>query len=211
MDRKTKSPLTMRKEPVPEDMSWVDEPPRAGMGGHVTAYLVIDLSGSMSGQPLREAQDAAREFARQTDLAHSSVGLVTFADSNKTDIEATQDGKSLEKAITRMQIGAVGYGNAASPFDYTRKLLQDVQGARFIVLLTDGVWSHQDRAIQEAKQCHREEIEVIAIGFGGADKKFLAAVATSEAASFLTKSGKLVETFGSIAQQLTEGGGIRKM
>jgi len=212
-DRKTKEKLAMIKGPVPDDMSWVELPPSATGGqGHVTAYLAVDLSGSMSGKPLREAQDAAREFARQTDMAHSSVGLITFADKVRTNIEATQDVKALEKAISKMSIGAVGYGNLASPFEDTRRLLQDVTGARYIIVLTDGVWSRQDVAINQAKKCHADEIEVIAIGFGQADRKFLAAVATSEAASFFTRSGELVKTFGGIAQQITEGGGqLRKL
>lgn len=206
-DRASGSPLSLIKEPVPSDMAWVYGPPQVvEQREHITAYLAVDLSGSMSGDPLREAQQAAREFVRNTDLAHASLGLVTFADSVKTNIAATQDAKSLEKAIGAMSIGAVGYGNAASPFAPIHQLVKKVPGLRYIILLTDGVWSHQSRAIQEAKACHADEIDVIAIGFGGADRTFLSAVATTEAGSFYTRTGELVATFSSIAQQITEGG-----
>jgi hypothetical protein len=85
-----------------------------------------------------------------------------------------------------------------------------MKGARFIIVLTDGVWSYQQVAIDQAKACHHSEIEVIAIGFGGADEAFLRAIATTEKGSFFAKSGELVATFGTIAQELTETGGAAK-
>ena len=73
--------LPVTVEPVPADMSWLQRPPQESAAHvHLMAYLAFDLSGSMAGEPLAEAQDAAREFVRQTDLAHSSIGLISFAD-----------------------------------------------------------------------------------------------------------------------------------
>jgi hypothetical protein len=109
-----------------------------------------------------------------------------------------------------MHIGQVGIGNSASPFAEAHRLLGDMRGARFIIVLTDGVWSYQQVAIDQAKACHHSEIEVIAIGFGGADEAFLRAIATTEKGSFFAKSGELVATFGTIAQELTETGGAAK-
>jgi molecular chaperone DnaK len=76
-----------------------------------------------------------------------------------------------------------------------------------VVVLADGVWSHQKRAIAAAKNCHREGIEVIAIGFGEADQAFLKAVASSDENSFFTSQDRLVETYSTIAQVLTESTG----
>ena len=50
-------------------------------------------------------------------------------------------------------------------------------------------------------------IEIIAIGFGGADNTFLRAIATTEKGSYYAKTGELVSTFGTIAQELMESGG----
>lgn len=212
-NRATGRSLPMTVELVPEDMSWLGRPPEGVVErSHLTAYLAFDLSGSMAGAPLAEAQEAAHEFVRQSDLAHTSIGLISFADAVRTDIEASQNAKSLERAIARMNIGSVGYGNTASPFAHAHKLLQEIDGGRFIVLLTDGVWASQDGAVKEAKACRADNIEVIAIGFGGADRAFLRKVATSEKGSFFARAGELVSAFGTIAQELTEttGGTDRK-
>jgi molecular chaperone DnaK len=211
-DRASGRELRLIKESVPDDMSWVTRPPEAlTTQNHLTAYLAFDLSGSMSGTPLAEAQNAAREFIKRSDLAHTSIGLISFADSVHVDISASQDARSLEHAIGRLSIGSVGFGNDATPFAETHKLLKKVEGNRYIIVLTDGVWSCNGKAMREAKACHDDEIEVIAIGFGSADEQFLRKIATSKEATFFAGMHELVATFGSIAQELTEGGGrLRK-
>lgn len=208
-ERETQRTLTPIVEPLPDDMSWLDLPPRRRSSSEpVTAYLAFDLSGSMWGAPLEEAQRAAREFISQSDLSKCSLGVVEFADSNHTAQPACQNAKDVERAIDAMKIGArVGGGNMASPFAHTHELLKGRSGPRFIIVLTDGVWSYQDVARAEARACHQDGIEVIAIGFGYADKQFLADVATSETGSFFTSLNELVTTFGSIAREITETAG----
>ena len=207
-ERSTGKALPLTVEELPADMSWLDRAPaRSGARQHLTAYLAFDLSGSMRGAPLGEAQEAAREFLRQSDLNTSTIGLISFADRVLTDQAACQNAKSLEHAIQSMHIGQVGGGNSASPFTHAHQLLRDVNGARFLIVLTDGVWSDQPNAIREAKACHEAGIEIIAIGFGGADNAFLRAIATTEKGSYFAKTGELVSTFGTIAQELMESGG----
>jgi hypothetical protein len=72
------------------------------------------------------------------------------------------------------------------------------------------VWSCQAAAIKDAKKCHEAGIEVIAIGFGGADRAFLAQIASSSEQSFFTDMNRLAETFSTIAQELTESGGEKR-
>ena len=174
----------------------------------MTAYLAFDLSGSMTGQPLVEAKAAAHEFVTQSDLAGAAIGLISFADRVLTNLSATQDSQSLNAAIDGMVIGPVGFGNAATPFDFAHKLLSESDGPRYIVVLTDGVWGCRQQAIGEARACHADGIEVIAIGFGSADRSFLASIATSEDRSFFARAGgELVARFGTIAKELQEASG----
>jgi len=199
--------LPIRVESLPSDMSWLSRPPQASLAQeHLTVYMAFDLSGSMAGGPLQQAQKAANAFVDQMDLAHTSVGVIAFADSVSISINASQNAKQLRKAIGSLSIGMVGFGNATDPFREALDLLQKVSGARFLIVLTDGVWSHQEAAVKRAKACHQKEIEVVAIGFGGADKKFLRRIATSEEASLLTAVDKLVSTFSTIAKELTQRG-----
>jgi molecular chaperone DnaK len=81
------------------------------------------------------------------------------------------------------------------------------ESARYGVVLTDGLWEHQALAITEAQSCHRDAIEIIAIGFGDADERFLQQIASSTEQGFFTNLGGLTDVFTTIAQELTESGG----
>jgi len=160
---------------------------------------------------LAEAQKAAIGFVQKLDLSNTSVALMPFADSVKINQELTQNAKKLISGVNNwsdlMDKGTVGYGNATHPFDEALKMLKGQDDPKFIVVLTDGCWSYQDRAIQSAKKCAEDGIEVIAIGFGGADKKFLQSIATSDENALFTNLEGLVTSFSKIAQVLTETSG----
>jgi molecular chaperone DnaK len=200
--------LSVIKQTIPEDMSWIYKSPKEVSIAHKAVYLSVDLSGSMTGAPLAEAKQAMHEFVRSSDLSHTSIGLISFADSVRMDQPATQDGKKLSRAIDALAVG-LGGGNSAHPFGHALEQLKTIDGSRYFVVLTDGAWSCQSSAIQQAKVCHQAGIEIIAIGFGSADEKFLREIATSDQSALLIKTGDLTSTFGNIAQELvrSEPGG----
>jgi molecular chaperone DnaK len=214
IQRETGKKLTMIEVPLPTDMSWIDRAPVQEpeyVVPHLSVIIAVDLSGSMSGRPLEEAQKAAKGFVEKLDLSNASVALMPFADSVDVNQDLTQNAKKLISGINywsnMMAENTVGGGNSTHPFDKSLKLLKKQEAPRFIIVLADGVWSHQDRAIASAKKCAAEGIEIIAIGFGGADKKFLQAIATSDENALFTNLEGLVGSFSKIAQVLTETGG----
>ncbi len=211
-DRNNKSKLKIKIEKLPDDVPQrfmmppelqVDEPEC------ITAYLAFDLSGSMSGTPLEEAKKAALGFLKNSDLSHCSIGIIAFSDTVKTKLKASQNASKIKNAINDLTMGETGYGNDTHPFDEINNLMNRLDGRRFGLVLADGVWCNQNQAIKRAKQCHSNEIDIIAIGFGGADKQFLKAIASSDEDSFYTSMEGLVETFSTIAQVLAETGGRR--
>jgi molecular chaperone DnaK len=102
-----------------------------------------------------------------------------------------------------------GYGNADHPFQEIRRLLCDTDRRRFAIVLADGVWARQDKAIAAAQMCHEDGIEVAAIGFGGADRNFLEAISSDDAnALFVDGTDKLSGAFGTIAQSLGKASSI---
>ncbi|WP_272819417.1 VWA domain-containing protein [Scytonema hofmannii] len=109
--------------------------------------------------------------------------------------------------IDNLQIGRTGIGNSAHPFDEIFQHLDRAKGLRYPIVLTDGVWSDQVKAIRAAKRCHQAGIEIIAVGFGEADSNFLRQISSSENLNFFTNLRDLGETFSWIAQELTEGDG----
>jgi len=202
-------PLPLTVEPLPADVParFLCPPEETAVAVHVTAYLAFDLSGSMGGAPLREAQKAALGFLENTDLTHASIGVIAFADSVHVKLPASQNAREIARAIQSLAIGEVGGCNSAHPFDDVRSLLRDVDPPKFVITLADGVWACQDEAERSARAAVSEAVESIAIGFGSADRKFLKAIASSDEASFFTTLSGLVETFANIAQVLTESQG----
>jgi molecular chaperone DnaK (HSP70) len=172
----------------------------------VTVYLAFDLSGSMSGQPLAAAQQAARAFVGQVDLTTTAVGLIAFSDSVRVELKASQKATDIGKAIDGLRIGRTGDGNAGHPFDELYRLLHQREGTRFGLVLADGVWSCQPLAIQQARRCHKAGVDIIAVGFGGADRAFLDRIASATENSFFTGMDGLAATFSTIARELTESG-----
>jgi molecular chaperone DnaK len=213
VQRETKANLPLTVEPVPADLSWLSEPPpeQYVVTAHPSILITVDLSGSMSGNPLGEAQRAAKKFVVEIDLTHSSLGLIAFADRVQVTQEICQNAKKLNKGIDYwtplMDRGDVGWGNDAEPFSQALRLLKGREDPRFIIVLTDGAWYDQPGAVRQARTCHQEGIEIIAIGFGGADRKFLRDIATCDENALFTDLSSLAGSFSKIAQVLTETGG----
>jgi molecular chaperone DnaK (HSP70)/uncharacterized protein YegL len=206
---RTGQPLRVTVEPLPPDVPdrFLRPPQLNQVPEHLTAYLAFDLSGSMSGSPLSEAKKAAIGFLDNTDLTHCSLGIIGFSDQVKVKLAACQNARQIQAAIGGLTVGETGGCNGADPFDEVQSRLGGLEGRRIAVVLADGVWNDQRRAVKRAKACHAQGIDVIAIGFGGADRQFLRDIASSDEASFFTTLNGLVETFSTIAQEITQSGG----
>lgn len=203
-ERKSSQNLPVRKEPVPEDMSWIHKSPKDMVQtAHKTVYLTIDISGSMSGDPLKEARQAIRKFVNSSDLTHTSVGLIAFSDSASVIVEATQDGNKLNRGTDSL----AAQGGTYEPLSFVHGKLKDLKNPRYCVILTDGQWSGRDQAIKTAQEMHLDGIEIIAIGFGSANVDFLRRIATSEESALLISDSEIGSAFENIAQELVESSG----
>lgn len=207
----TQKKLPIRIEKVPEDMSWTDGSPADQMAKTqplIEIILAVDLSGSMGGNPIAKAQKAMKSFVSQMDSKYTKIGLLAFADSTKMITKPTDDFSRLLKGIDEIKVGDVGNCNGAEPFSAAFDVLAGRFGRKkddkikYLVVLTDGVWENPNIAIQEAKRCHKEEIEVMALGFGGADKEFLKKIASTDDFASLTNLADLSGSFSKIAQAI---------
>ncbi len=218
VETSTHHPLTLTIKPVPSDVParFLGRPSdmqAQEVSEHLTVYLVFDVSGSMSGSPIAEAQRAAEGFLSQCDLATTSIGIISVSDSVQVNLQASQNSKDILQAIHGLYVGSTGGGNAGHPFDVIYDLYRDASGLRYAVVLADGVWENQDGAIRQARRCHKSDIQIISIGFGGADKRFLNAIASTSDLSIFTSQHGLTEAFSTIAREITESGskGIKGM
>lgn len=184
--------------------------------------LALDVSGSMIGDPLEQAKNAMRGFVDELEDSEANVGCMVFSDRNQMEsIPATlakrRNASKLRAAISNIEIGrTVGYGNMAEPIGYW---LDEIRRAEpvfstndeihdCLVILTDGVWSTQRQAILNSQTAAEAGHDIIAIGFGGADRRFLEQIATCSDYATLVDASKLVETFSTIGRAMATGGGL---
>lgn len=195
--QETRRHLVAEKLSLQDDMSWLYEKPKGKVAMNI--ILAIDISGSMSGKPLENASSAATEFVSKLNLETSSISIVGFTDSVIEYCSLSKDIKTIEKAIKKMS----ARGGTNSPLEFCYKKLQFSEDKPIVVVLTDGEWFDQKDAIAASDKCKDAGIDIIAIGFGHADEKFLRRISTI---SVMTDLENLVESFSTIAQELSQSG-----
>jgi molecular chaperone DnaK len=198
------SNLPIQKETVPDDMSKYALPisHKEVNPEPLSVVMAVDVSGSMSGNPLRDAQFAMCNFIDQMDFTYTKVGIVAVSDSSSIVCGLSDNKNKCISAIHSISCGQTGYSNTAHPFDTIKNLLCGERSRKFAIILADGVWSCQAEAVSAAKLCNNNDIETAAIGFGGADKAFLRNLSSDDANALLVSQSELTNAFGSIAQSL---------
>lgn len=206
--RDTGRTLAMRVEPVPDDLSWLGQPPKASQSATVAEpvriYLLIDVSSSMAGPPLIEAQAAARAFLDRCDFTSAEVGLIAFSDEVSLQAEATDNARRLQAAIDRLE--ADGTTNLSDALKLAREKLSARDRARYVVILTDGYPDTPGETVEVASEARAEGIQIVAIGMGDADRAYLRRLANTDEGAIFAKQGELVQAFGHIARVIAEGG-----
>lgn len=211
VQKETGKTLPIKIEPVPADMEWTDESPdvhqKNGAMPQIEMFLAIDLSGSMGGSPLEEARKAMKKFVDEMDSDFVKIGIIPFADKAYCELSPSDDFRKVKHAIDKLELrDKYGYGNSAHPFDLSyAKLQKKAADIRYIIVLTDGMWSYTEKAIVAARECHKAGIEVMALGFGAADYNFLKEIASTDEFASLTDLSNLAGSFSKIAQAIGEG------
>lgn len=219
MQTEIQKELQVEKVPLEDDMDWLYQKPQKNKMP-ISIIIAIDLSGSMYGAPVKKAKEAAMEFVRcmaanEKDLGTVQIGIMGFADEAKMVCRNSGEIKELKKAIDKISISwsdsypSVGGGNRNNPIEDAYKEFSNIEDTRkkILVILTDGVWGCTQRAIDWSDRYRREGLDIIAVGFGDADEKFLQRISTSSENALLTDLDHLVESFGSIAQEISQSGG----
>ena len=190
--------LNARKETLPEDMDWLYERPK-GVASPMSVILAVDISGSMAGRAIRQAKAAAQEFVSKIDLRVSEISIVGFESRIHIMCDLTQDERTILRAIDKLD----AKGGTNSPLSHCYNILRYTNNKPVIVLLTDGEWFDQDQALVIAQTCKNAGMDIIAVGFGSANQRFLGKIAT---VTMMTDINSLVDSFSTIATELSNSG-----
>ena len=197
-------------QPIPDDMSWAAKAPKdltpRRVAEPLSIVFAVDVSGSMCGDPIEMACKAFQSLARELlDMQRTRIAIVPFATRAQVSQQLTDSRSSIMNAIARIQKEGTQFGYATyglSPFHKAFDMLQPQTGKRFIVALTDGQWYDETKAVKHAQRCKDAGIEIVAIGFGDADKAFLQKIASSDENALFSNLSRLVEDFSTIAQTI---------
>lgn len=194
-DRK---PLEVVIDALERDISWANEPPQGGKD-YKKICIAIDTSGSMAGEPMRAARDATLQFINQLD-ASVDIALISVADTVSCICSFTNDNARLREGLQQLFTYPDGDGNLGHPFNFVSNLMDE----GLLIVLADGVWFDQETAIKAANSI-KSRIDIVGIGFGSADEKFLSAISSIENVGGLTNLANLSQTFSNVAQVISTG------
>ena len=164
----------------------------------------------MTGEPLLQAQNAAREFLDKCDFTAAEVGLISFSETIILQAEATENPRKVVAAINRLEPETTT--NLSDALSLASEKLAGRDRTRYIVILTDGYPDAPEDAVAKAGVAREQGIEIVAIGTGDADREYLRRLASTDAGSIFARHGELVQTFGHIARVIAQGGrALRKL
>ncbi|MBN1639835.1 MAG: VWA domain-containing protein [Anaerolineae bacterium] len=164
---------------------------------HTNVYLVVDVSGSMEGTKLYNAQEALRVFLEQVQGDTERIGLIAFS-SSADEVVPLDELKRTRQPIAETIDELEAYGDTALldavALAYARlQALNDAERINAIVVMTDGrennSYIRQDDLVRLIIQQNQEQLPVVlfCIGYGSdADEKTLRALAESSGGQYFT-------------------------
>lgn len=193
-------------------------------------YVLLDVSGSMDGKRMVEAQNACRKLITETlDLSVHRLGLITFGSQARLLCSLTQDKGGLLRAVEEAGVSLYGStnmseairmgrnelrpddsssrSNSSSPFGEIVKLMfgRERKDSRnkAMILITDGDPDNRQKALQEAEAARNSQISIATIGVYGAVEEFLRKVSDDSSLCFMVDNiEKLSDTFGQAVANL---------
>ncbi len=136
----------------------------AGTKNPISVSLVIDRSGSMTGQPLADAKTAAKDFVDDME-GNDEAAVISFSTDVTVDQQFTTDKDSLKQAIDAL----IASGNT-SIYDASIEavnLTSAQNGRKAVILMTDGTDNSSVHTLQNAiDEANNANIPIYTIGLG---------------------------------------------
>jgi Ca-activated chloride channel homolog len=171
--------------------------------------LVMDVSGSMKGRPLAEAQAGARAFLSALH-DRDEVTIIFFNNQVMPPIGPLAIGKSRDELIRRVEQtiahgGTALYDAVAAAYDSALARARTTPGRiHAIVVMTDGRDEHSRSTLEQLSQRFSREddpLKLFAIAYGeGADSSILSAMAeAAQGASLRGTADSIVQVYQDMA------------
>lgn len=137
--------------------------------------LLIDTSGSMTGDKISQAQKGAVDFAKSAIQRGYATGLAIFGDRAAMVCDPTVESDVYQRKVTKIRVGLVG---SSTDLAAGLELASKFKTLAAVVVVTDGQSNSPDDALRSAAVLKQRGIEILCIGTDDADKMFLDKLAT---------------------------------
>lgn len=169
--------------------------------GDLAVALVVDRSGSMSGDRMEDTKRAVTNFVRTIDET-IEAGLIAFDDSATVVTGVGNSRNSVLQGINSLD--ANGGTNIYAGLKLAGQELENKVGRKVIILLSDGEDGNAGMIDEVLDDLKRKNIYVYTIGVGGADTDYLSYIARKCDGKFIQadSSEVLGEIYSAIGQYM---------
>jgi Mg-chelatase subunit ChlD len=130
-----------------------------------TVMLMIDVSGSMDGEPIMQAVRGAQEFIAEAVGAHYKVGLMLWNTEVVASCEPTADGAAARRVLGPVN-GAGGGTDLFGPLQQCHEVLDGFGGDRGVAIFGDGSLGSKGRVLAKVAEMKAEDIRFVTRGLG---------------------------------------------
>lgn len=159
--------------------------------------FVLDRSGSMSGNNLKDSKKAIRENV-MTLGENVKVALVSFDNYARIDCGLTDSKYAVSAAVEKIQ--DEGGTDIAAGLQCANDVLATAAGERIVILLSDGHDGNPEKIDSVLAYSKANGIKVFTIGLEGCDENYLTNIAESTGGTFIpaNKTNKLTQIYEEI-------------
>ncbi|MBQ8604770.1 MAG: VWA domain-containing protein [Oscillospiraceae bacterium] len=167
--------------------------------------FVVDISGSMGGQPIDDARQALKNFF-STMSDETEASLVAFDNEGYITVSLTQDTNQLVAGSQSLNAG--GGTDITAGISTGITSLANATGTKTIILMTDGQSDVDLSVVDGAKAAG---ITIYTIGFGSVNTEILQEIADRTGGQFIlaTSSGELSSIYSSIGAILSNRAAVK--
>lgn len=167
------------------------------------ALLLIDTSGSMAGDKIKQAKRGAIDFAQSANMRGCATGLAVFGSKAAMVCDPTVESSAFQKKISHLDVGVVGGStNLAAGLELAAKFSH----LNAVVVVTDGQPDSQTDALRAADALKKRGIDILCIGTDDADRSFLANLATRSDLAIHVEAQNLSKSIGQASHLLLGSG-----
>lgn len=139
----------------------------------ISINMVADASGSMDGEPIRDAKDTMEKFLSQVQYnSGDTVSIVVFSNEIETQTEFTSDYSKIQNVVRNISSGGgtALYDTLYTSVQYTARQ----SGARCVIAFTDGDDQHSRYADEEdvIRIAQDYKIPIFIIGIGSSANNY---------------------------------------